>query len=152
MDYLSSAIAWIFWTLLAALLWVLKTALWMFFWLILPLLVVAFVALRLAEQALGKDAVRAWVKARTLKYGSGAWIRARRLTFALGALPVRVLAWFVLYAVWHAIVSLAWRPKWGPWQRAWSKRWKPVQRTPSGRAVKAKAKPAPTVVSKEKRS
>ncbi len=149
MDYLLSAIAWIFWTLVTIVVWLLKTALWMLFWLVLPILLVAFVALRLAEQMLGKDAVRAWVKARTSKYGAGVWVRARRLTFALGALPIRVLAWFVVYAVWHALVSLFWRPKWGPWQRAWGKRWKPVKRTASGRKVKTSNKPvAPSVETK----
>ena len=74
MDYLLSAIAWIFWTLVAIVVWLLKTALWMLFWLVLPILLVAFVALRLAEQTLGKDAVRAWVKARTSKYGATALV------------------------------------------------------------------------------
>lgn len=137
METIFGAVAWGFWTLIGIVFWLLEKLFWIFLWLILPLLIAAFVALRLAESVLGKDRVRAWIKAKSLKYGGTVWVRARRLTFALGVLPIRVLAWFVVYAVWHSIISLIWRPKWSPWQRAWSKRWKPVKRTPSGRPVKA---------------
>jgi hypothetical protein len=91
---------------------------------VLPLLVIAFVALRLSERVLGQEKVRAWVRVRTQKYGSQVSKRAQRWIFALGVVPVRVLFWFVLYAIWHSFVSLLWRPRWSPWQRAWGRRWR----------------------------
>jgi hypothetical protein len=128
MDYLTAAIAWMFWTLLSVVTWVLSYLFWIFVWLVLPLVIVAFVAVRIAERVLGQEVVRGWVKAKSMKYGAGAWARARRLLFALGVLPVRVLFWFALYAVWHSLISLFWRPRWKPWARAWSKRWRPQVR------------------------
>ncbi len=135
MDYLTGAISWLFWTLIAIVMWVLSYVFWIVVWLILPLAIAAFVAVRVAEKVFGGTVVRAWVKTQSMKFGAGAWVRARRLLFALGVLPVRVLLWFVVYAVWHSLVSLLWRPKWQPWQRAWDKRWKAPQTTPSGRRM-----------------
>jgi hypothetical protein len=86
---------------------------------------------------LGPDLVRGWVKTQSMKYGAGAWVRARRLLFALGALPLRVLGWLIVYTLWHSIVSLAWKPRWHPWPRAWAKRWKP--RSAQSRVRTAKA-------------
>lgn len=140
METLTGALWWLISSLFGVLWWIVSTLLWMFLWFVFPFLVVAFIALRLAENAFGQEAVRAWLKARSMKYGAGVWDRVRRLSFALGVLPFRVLVWFVVYTVWHAVVSIFWRPKWGPWQRAWAKRWKPVERTKSGRVVKAVAK------------
>ncbi len=126
MDYLTGALSWILWTFVSLVTWVLSYVFWIFVWLILPFALFAFIAVRVAETALGQDVVRAWVKAKSLKFGTGAWVRARRLLFALGVLPVRVLFWFAVYAVWHTIVSLLWTPRWQPWPRAWGKRWRPA--------------------------
>jgi len=106
------------------LLWIVTQLFWLVLWFVLPILVIVFVALRIAERVLGQEKVRAWVRARTQKYGSAASKRAQRWVFALGVAPVRVLFWFVLYAIWHSIISLLWRPRWTPWQRAWGKRWR----------------------------
>lgn len=125
MDTILAPIVWLVGSLLGLVWWLVMQLFWIAVWLLLPVAVVVFLALRIAERAAGRDTVRAWVKAHTLKYGADAWARARRLTFALGALPFRVLAWFLVYALWHSIVSLAWRPKWSPWIRAWGKRWRP---------------------------
>ncbi len=104
--------------------WVLWQLLWIVVWLLLPLAVLAVVAVRLAEWSFGREVVRAWVKGQSLKFGAGVWVRARRVLFALGVLPLRVLGWLALYALWHSVVSLLWRPRWSPWQRAWAKRWR----------------------------
>jgi hypothetical protein len=124
MDYVFAPIVWLLGFFANIVLWFVWQLLWIVLWLVLPILVVAFIALRAAEYVLGQQRVRAWVKARTAKYGSAASIRARRLLFALGVVPVRVLFWFVIYAVWHSVVSLLWRPRWTPWRRAWAKRWR----------------------------
>jgi hypothetical protein len=124
MHYVFAPILWLLGILANILLWVVTQLLWIVLWLMLPILVVAFIALRVAERVLGQERVRAWVRARTAKYGTAASIRARRLLFALGVAPVRVLFWFVVYVIWHSIVSLLWRPKWTPWGRAWAKRWR----------------------------
>jgi hypothetical protein len=124
MDYVFAPIIWLLSTIFSIVLWLVTQLLWMVLWLLLPIAVVAFIGLRVAEYTLGQDRVRAWVKARTAKYGSAASIRARRILFALGVVPVRVLFWFVIFAVWHSIVSLLWRPRWTPWRRAWARRWR----------------------------
>jgi hypothetical protein len=128
MEYVFAPILWLLGLLASILLWIVTQLLWIVLWLLLPVLVVAFIALRVAERVLGEAKVRAWVKARTAKYGTAASVRMRRLLFALGVAPVRVLFWFVIFAIWHSVVSLLWRPKWTPWQRAWAKRWRPPQR------------------------
>ena len=124
MEYVFAPSVWLLGFFADIVLWLVWQLLWIVLWLVLPILVVAFVGLRAAEYVLGQVRVRAWVRARTAKYGTAASIRARRLLFALGVVPVRVLFWFVIYAVWHSIVSLLWRPRWTPWRRAWAKRWR----------------------------
>jgi len=124
MDYVLAPFLWLIGILVSIVFWIVTQVLWILLWLILPLLVIAFVALRIAERVLGQEKVRGWVRARTQKYGSRASKRAQRWIFALGVVPVRVLFWFVLYAIWHSIVSLIWRPHWSPWQRAWGRRWR----------------------------
>jgi hypothetical protein len=124
MDYVFAPIIWLLGFFANIVLWLAWQLLWIVLWLVLPILVVAFIALRAAEYMFGQGRVRAWLRARTAKYGSAASIRARRLPFALGVVPVRVLFWFVIYAIWHSIVSLLWRPRWTPWRRAWAKRWR----------------------------
>ena len=136
MDYVLGAIGWIFWTIVSVVMWVLSYLFWIFVWFILPFVIVGFVALRVAEGVLGPDKVRGWVKTKSMSYGAGAWMRARRLLFGAGVLPVRVLFWLAIYAVWHSVINLFWKPRWTPWQRAWAKRWRPVQpRTAAPRPV-----------------
>ena len=108
----------------AVLSWLVGYLLWLAFWVLAPVILMAIVALRAAEYTLGRDAVRAWVKKRSLKFGLGTWHRSRRALFALGVLPIRVLGWLVVYALWHSVISLLWTPKWDPWQRAWDRRWR----------------------------
>jgi hypothetical protein len=124
MDYVLAPFLWLIGILASIILWIVTQVLWILLWLVLPLAVVAFVALRITERALGQEKVRAWVRVRTRKYGSAVSKRMQRWIFALGVVPVRVLFWFMLYAVWHSVVSLLWRPRWSPWRRAWAKRWR----------------------------
>jgi len=124
MDYVLAPFLWLLGVLFSIALWILTQLLWIVLWLVLPVLVLAFVALRIAERVLGQEKVRAWVRVRTQKYGAAASKRAQRWIFALGVMPIRVLFWFVLYVIWHSVVSLLWRPRWTPWQRAWARRWR----------------------------
>jgi hypothetical protein len=148
MDYLLAPFFWIFGLLFGILWWVLMQLLWIVLWLLLPVAVVAFIALRLAEKVLGQERVRQWVKARTERLGASASRRMQRTLFALGVMPIRVLFWFPIYAVWHSIVSLLWRPKWSPWQRAWAKR-QPMSRQPP---VSGQAEPRDTRLAAGRRS
>lgn len=127
MDYLLAPLFWLLSLILSIVWWIFTQLLWIVLWLLLPLAVAAFVALRVAERVIGQEKVRTWVKARSQKYGASASNRIRRAVFALGVLPIRVLFWLPVYALWHSIVSLLWRPKWSPWQRAWAKRWRTQQ-------------------------
>jgi hypothetical protein len=124
MDYLLAPLFWIVGLIASIVWWVVVQIFWIVLWLLLPLAIMAFIILRVAERMLGQEKVRAWVKARTQKYGSSVSKRIQRLLFALGVLPIRVLFWLPIYALWHSIVSLLWRPSWSPWQRAWAKRWR----------------------------
>lgn len=136
MDYLIGAIGWVVSAVFGIVWWMLTTVLWIFFWFVLPFAVITFFVFRGVEKLAGPDVVRAWIKSKTMALGGNAWVRARRVSFALGVLPVRVLGWFAVYVVLHSLVSLLWRPKWHPWQRAWGKRWKPPKRAKSGRIIK----------------
>ena len=69
MEYLLAPIFWLLGLLASILWWVFMQILWIVLWLLLPLAVLAFVALRVAERVLGQEKVRAWVKSRTQKYG-----------------------------------------------------------------------------------
>lgn len=144
METLATIFAPLIWLVswvLSILWWIISYLLWAVLWLLLPFAIVAFIALRVAEKALGPDLVRGWIKKQSLKFGSGAWVKARRLSFALGALPLRVLGWLLVYTVWHSIISLFWKPRWHPWPRAWDKRWKPAHSAGRVKAVKtAKAR------------
>ena len=68
--------------------WVVSTLLWIAVWFLLPFLIVAFIALRLAERAFGEEAVRAWVKARATRFGGGTWDRLRPLAVRAGRATV----------------------------------------------------------------
>jgi hypothetical protein len=37
--------------------------------------------------------------------------------------PARVCGWFLLFAIWHAVINLWRTPAWTPWRRAWRRRW-----------------------------
>lgn len=125
MSFLLDWLIWLIALVLSIVWWVVWNLLWIFVWFLLPFALAAFVGLRVAEKVLGQEVVRAWIKTQSLKFGAGAWERSRRILFALGVLPLRVVGWLALYTIWHSLVSLFWRPKWSPWERAWAKRWKP---------------------------
>ena len=121
LAWLLAQLLWIIWLLVS---WVALKLIWLAFWVLLPVVVAAIVALRLAEWGIGKEPVRAWVKRHSLRFGQASWRRTRRALFALGTLPLRVLTFLVLYTLWHSIVSLWWTPRWSPWRRAWARRWR----------------------------
>jgi hypothetical protein len=135
MDYILAPILWLLGLVFSVIWWIVWQILWILIWLGLPLLLIAIFSLRVAERVFGQEKVRAWVRARTAKYGTAATVRGRRLLFALGVVPFRVFFYFIIYAFWHGVVSLLWRPRWSPWQRAWAKRWRPQ---PAARGVSQK--------------
>jgi hypothetical protein len=112
--------------------WLLSSVFWLALWFLLPFCVLAYGAMLVAEKSLGKAVVQAFIKRHALNWGQGTWGRLRPALFAVSALPFRVSAWLVVYALWHSIISLFWRPRWTPWQRAWKRRWraKPAPRKP----------------------
>ena len=77
MEYLLAPIFWLLGLLASILWWVFMQILWIVLWLLLPLAILSFVALRVAERVLGQEKVRAWVKSRTQKYGASASKRSR---------------------------------------------------------------------------
>lgn len=121
-----SPIIWLLGWIFSIAWWIVSYLLWAIIWLLLPFAIVAFIAVRVAEKALGPEIVRGWIKKQSMAFGAGTWRRVRRLTFAVTALPLRVLGWLIVYTVWHSLVSLFWKPRWHPWARAWDKRWKPA--------------------------
>lgn len=114
-------VVWLVWAVAS---WLVGYLLWLAFWVLAPVILMAILAVRVAEYALGPEMVRAWVKRISLKFGAGAWRRTHRLLFALGVMPIRVLGWLMLYSLSHVVISLFWTPRWNPWQRAWDRRWR----------------------------
>jgi hypothetical protein len=118
--WLLGQILWLIWTVAS---WLVGYVFWLAFWVLAPVILMAVLAVRVAEYVLGREVVRAWVKRISLKFGAGAWRRTHRALFALGVMPIRVLGWLILYSLWHVVISLFWTPRWNPWQRAWDRRW-----------------------------
>lgn len=126
-------------TIWAILWWVISTLLWTLVWVALPFAVAAYIGVRIAEAALGREVVRAWLRTKSKTLATGLGRRLSALMLALSALPFRVLAWLAVYSVWHSIVSLMWTPRWKPWSRAWAKRWGPPRAAKSAKPAKAGA-------------
>lgn len=124
-------------TIWAILWWIISTVLWTLVWVALPFLVAAYIAMRIAEAALGREVVRGWLKTKSKTLATGIGRRLSALALALSALPFRVVAWFAIYAVWHSIVSLLWTPRWKPWPRAWAKRWGGQRATRTPQSVRS---------------
>jgi len=103
--------------------WLLWQLLWLILWTILPLALAAIICVLVAERALGTALLRPWIRTHVFRIAAGVGRRARSAAVALAALPVRVLCWFVIYALWHSLVNLWWTPRWRPWERAWNCRW-----------------------------
>lgn len=144
MDIVLAPLGWLLALIWHVAAWIVSTVFWIVVWLLLPLAVAAALALKVAETVLGRERVRAVIKARAQRWGQGTWHLTRRAMFALSAMPFRVLFYFVIYAVWHALVSLVVKPRWRPWARAWSKRWRPPQapHPPRPRATPPSKSPA----------
>ena len=124
MEFLSWLVVQLFWIIESIVSWVIFTLVWLAFWILLPMGVLAFVAIRVADYLLGRAVVWLWLQRQLLKFGGRTWRYARRTLFALSALPFRVLIYLMFYGLWHSILVLFWRPRWSPWERAWSKRWR----------------------------
>jgi hypothetical protein len=119
--WLVTQIVWIAWGVLS---WVAAQLLWLVLWILLPVIAIGVVGLRIAEHFIGNEKLRSWVRMHSLRFGTATWHRARRALFALGALPLRVMAWLIFYTLWHSVISWWWTPRWDPLKRAWNRRWR----------------------------
>ena len=124
METLWSIVTTVLWWALGWVWWLLSSLFWLLAWFVLPLLVAAFIAVRVAEAAIGRTIVRTWLRTQSIKYGGGLGRRIGRFLLAIGTLPGRVLFWLVVYTLWHSVLSLMYTPRWKPWQRAWNRRWR----------------------------
>ena len=113
-------IIWVVWTVLS---WLFLQVFWLVLWLMLPICAAAVLCVFAAERLLGKDLVRGWLRRNALSFASEAGQRARKMLFALWSVPARVLGWFVVFALWYAVLNLWRTPRWTPWRRAWRCRW-----------------------------
>jgi hypothetical protein len=118
--WLSATLVWIVWAILS---WLLVQAFWLILWFTLPICVVGILAVLAAERFLGKELVRPWIRKQWRRFRKAVWQRARRVLVAVWAAPVRVASWFVIFALWHAVLNLLLTPRWTPWRRAWRRRW-----------------------------
>ena len=57
--WLLAQIVWLIWSVLS---WLVGHLLWLAFWVLAPVILIAIVAVRVAEYVLGREVVRAWVK------------------------------------------------------------------------------------------
>jgi hypothetical protein len=118
--WLGTHLVWAAWTVLS---WLMLQLFWAVLWVALPVIIAAVLCAIAAERLIGKKPVRMWIRTHAYRLLAQALHRARRAVFVLAALPVRVLGWFVIYTIWHAVISLWWTPRWSPWRRAWRCRW-----------------------------
>jgi hypothetical protein len=115
--------AYLLWAVWAVLSWLLVQLFWLLLWLALPICVAAILCVFATERILGKELVWRWIRKQSLGLANRAWHRTRGALFVVWAVPVRVLNWFVIFALWHAVINLWRTPRWTPWQRAWRCRW-----------------------------
>jgi hypothetical protein len=137
MQTMFDAVIYLLSTIFSIVWWIVGYVFWVVVWLLLPVAIVAFIAMRIAEAVIGKETVRGWLKDRSMRWGGGIWERLRQALVASSALPFRVLFWLVVYTVWHSVISVFWTPRWKPWPRAWDKRWKPTA-TPTAAAARSR--------------
>jgi hypothetical protein len=119
-THLGVYLVWAAWTVLS---WLVLQLFWAVLWVAMPVIVAAVLCAIAAERLIGKEPVRSWIRTHAYRLLARALHRARRAVFGLAALPVRVVGWFVIYTIWHAVISLWWTPCWSPWQCAWRCRW-----------------------------
>jgi hypothetical protein len=118
--WLSAQIVWTAWAIVS---WLLLQLFWLLLWSLVPIGVAALLCVLAAERLFGKRLVRPWLAQLWLRVRDAVWRRTPRMFFALWAVPARVLTWFVLFTLWHAVVNLCCTPSWRPWPRAWRRRW-----------------------------
>jgi hypothetical protein len=123
MDILLWLSAQILWTVWAVLSWLLLQVFWLLLWSLLPICLAAILCALAAERVLGRKLVRSWLRKNALMIANAVRRRMPRLIFGLWAVPARVLGWFVVFALWHAVLNLWRTPRWTPWRRAWRRRW-----------------------------
>jgi hypothetical protein len=118
--WLGAHILWMVWAIVS---WLLLQVFWLLLWSLLPICVAAVLCALAAERVLGKQLVRSWLRKQVLAVANAVRRRMPKMLFALWAVPARVFAWFVLFALWHAVINLWRTPRWTPWRRAWRCRW-----------------------------
>jgi hypothetical protein len=118
--WLGAQIIWAVWTVVS---WLLLQVFWLLLWSLLPICVAAILCALAAERVLGKALVRSWLSKHSLALVSALRRRIPRAVFTLWAVPARVAGWFVVFALWHALINLWRTPGWTPWRRAWRRRW-----------------------------
>jgi hypothetical protein len=119
-GWVAAHIVWAVWTVLC---WLLVQLFSLLLWLTLPIGIVAIVGVVVAERVFGKQQVRPWIRKQLGGMAGRAWGRVRSALFALWTVPLRVLGWFVIFALWYAVLNLWRTPRWTPWGRAWGRRW-----------------------------
>jgi hypothetical protein len=118
--WLGAQVIWAVWAIVS---WLLLQLFSLLLWLALPMCVAAILGVLGAERLFGKELVRPWIRRQSFSFIKRAWHSTRRALFVLWAVPVRVLAWLVIFALWHAVLNLWRTPRWTPWRRAWRCRW-----------------------------
>jgi hypothetical protein len=118
--WLGASVIWAVWAVLS---WLLVQLFWLLLWSALPIGIAAVLCVLAAERLLGKGLVRSWVRAQALAIAERARRHAGRALVALCTVPARVMLWFVIFALWHAVLNLWRTPRWTPWARAWRCRW-----------------------------
>jgi hypothetical protein len=118
--WLISQMIWVVWAVVA---WLLLQLFWLLLWLVLPICAAAALCVFVGERLFGKELVRPWIRKQSRCLAKRARLRIRRALFVVWAMPVRLLNWFVIFALWHAVLNLWRTPRWTPWQRAWRCRW-----------------------------
>ena len=91
---------------------------WILSFFFLPLFILLVIALLVIRFAYRFDYLKPFIDRQFKKLGQYGLNSAKGIAYALTVLPLHVLFRFLWLSVWHAFISLLWKPKWSPWERA----------------------------------
>ena len=110
-DFLISIILFIF-GILWSIVW------WFLSFLFFPIVVLAIILAVILRYAYKSPYFRPYLDRKFRQLGERGLGSVKKLLHAITVMPLHVLLRFLGFSILHAIISLLWKPKWTPWQKA----------------------------------
>ena len=110
MDILS-IILYLFWLIFSVVWWFLS-------FLFLPLFILLIILIIVLRFAYRSPYFKPYLDKKFKQIGAYGLDKFKAILYTITVVPFHVLLRFILLSVWHAIISLLWKPKWSPWERA----------------------------------